>query len=147
MRKKKTTPCHVCFSVRLQGHAECVQYVKSFNLPTLVLGGGGYNIRNVSRCWTYETAVILDQDISNSTASFLGLTLDLRHELHCSDIPYNDFFQYYGPDYCLHLQPSEMVNKNDRDYLEEVKCAFLMSDEALSIWCFQAENLSKLELP
>ncbi len=48
------------------GHADCVKFVKSFGLPTLVLGGGGYNIRNVSRCWTYETAVILDQEISNS---------------------------------------------------------------------------------
>lgn len=58
-----------CFNLTLRGHAECVRFVKSFGLPTLVLGGGGYNIRNVSRCWTYETAVILDQEISNS-ASF-----------------------------------------------------------------------------
>jgi hypothetical protein len=24
-----------------------------------VLGGGGYTVRNVARCWTYETAVLL----------------------------------------------------------------------------------------
>ena len=30
---------------------ECVKFVKTFNLPTLVLGGGGYTIRNVARCW------------------------------------------------------------------------------------------------
>lgn len=29
----------------------------------LVLGGGGYTLRNVPRCWTYETAVLLDKDI------------------------------------------------------------------------------------
>lgn len=47
----------------LPGHAKCVEYMKSFNLPLLMLGGGGYTIRNVARCWTYETAVALDSEI------------------------------------------------------------------------------------
>lgn len=46
-------------------HRECVKFVKSFNLPTMVLGGGGYTIRNVARCWTYETSLLLDTEISN----------------------------------------------------------------------------------
>ena len=44
---------------------ECVKFVKSFNIPTLVLGGGGYTVRNVARCWTYETALLLESEISN----------------------------------------------------------------------------------
>ena len=39
--------------------------MKGFNIPTLVLGGGGYTVRNVARCWTYETALLLDSDINN----------------------------------------------------------------------------------
>eukprot|EP00501_MAST-03F_sp_TOSAG23-6_P001274 GSMAST32.ASY1.ANO1.1322.1 assembled CDS len=35
-----------CFNLTLKGHAECVKYVKSFNVPLMVLGGGGYTIRN-----------------------------------------------------------------------------------------------------
>lgn len=27
--------------------------------PIVMLGGGGYTIQNVSRCWTYETGVAL----------------------------------------------------------------------------------------
>lgn len=46
-------------------YSECVKIVKNYGLPTLVLGGGGYTKRNVARCWTYETAVLLDEDISN----------------------------------------------------------------------------------
>lgn len=42
-----------------------MEFVKSFNLPMLMLGGGGYTIRNVARCWTYETAVALDTEIPN----------------------------------------------------------------------------------
>lgn len=51
-----------------KGHAKCVEFVKSFNLPMLMLGGGGYTIRNVARCWTYETAVALDTEIPNGNS-------------------------------------------------------------------------------
>ena len=44
---------------------ECVKFVKSFNVPTLVLGGGGYTVRNVARCWTFETSLLLAMEISN----------------------------------------------------------------------------------
>ena len=70
------------------------QYVKSLGVPLLVLGGGGYTIRNVARCWAYETAVLLDKpDVPN-------------------DIPYNDYYEYYAPDYHLHLDAEPMENLN-----------------------------------
>lgn len=53
-----------CFNLSLKGHADCVKYVKSFNVPLLVLGGGGYTLRNVPRCWAYETGVLLDTEPS-----------------------------------------------------------------------------------
>ena len=31
-----------CFNLSLKGHAECVAFVKYYNLPMLVVGGGGY---------------------------------------------------------------------------------------------------------
>ncbi|XP_037054710.1 histone deacetylase 1-like [Peromyscus leucopus] len=52
-----------CFNLIIKGHAKCMEFVKSFNLPMLMLGGGGYSIHNVTRCWTYETAVALDTEI------------------------------------------------------------------------------------
>ena len=45
--------------------SECVKFVRSFNVPTLVLGGGGYTVRNVARCWTFETSLLVESDISN----------------------------------------------------------------------------------
>jgi acetoin utilization deacetylase AcuC-like enzyme len=39
--------------------------MKRFNVPLMLLGGGGYTIRNVARCWTYETSVALDTPIAN----------------------------------------------------------------------------------
>uniref|UniRef100_A0A8C8IQ40 Histone deacetylase 1 n=1 Tax=Oncorhynchus tshawytscha TaxID=74940 RepID=A0A8C8IQ40_ONCTS len=76
-----------CFNLTIKGHAKCVEYMKSFNLPLLMLGGGGYTIRNVARCWTYETAVALDSIIPN-------------------ELPYNDYFEYFGPDFKLHIKPA-----------------------------------------
>lgn len=91
-----------CFNLSLKGHAQCVDFIKKFNLPLLILGGGGYTIRNVARCWTYETSVALDCDIPN-------------------ELPYNDYFEYFGPDFKLHIQPSNMQNQNTPDYLDKIK--------------------------
>jgi len=39
--------------------------IKELNLPTIILGGGGYTVRNVARCWTYETSIILDEQLNS----------------------------------------------------------------------------------
>ncbi|KAB0369519.1 hypothetical protein FD755_018512 [Muntiacus reevesi] len=91
-----------CFNLTGKGHAECVEVVKTFNLSLLMLGGGGYTIRNVARCWTYETAVALDCEIPN-------------------ELPYNDYFEYFGPDFKLHISPSNMTNQNTPEYMEKIK--------------------------
>uniref|UniRef100_A0A914DVV5 Histone deacetylase n=1 Tax=Acrobeloides nanus TaxID=290746 RepID=A0A914DVV5_9BILA len=91
-----------CFNLTLKGHGKCVEYMKKFNLPIIMLGGGGYTIRNVARCWTYETSVALDTDIAN-------------------ELPYNDYFEYYGPDFKLHIAPSNMTNHNTPEYLDKIK--------------------------
>jgi histone deacetylase 1/2 len=98
-----------CFNLTVKGHAECVEYIKSFNLPVLMVGGGGYTVRNVARCWAYETSVMLSTPISN-------------------DIPYNDFFEYYAPDFKLHLTPSpNMENMNKPDQLHAITARILQN--------------------
>lgn len=54
------------FALSIKGHAECVRHVQTFKIPLLVLGGGGYTIRNVARTWAYETAVILKKEVPNN---------------------------------------------------------------------------------
>jgi histone deacetylase 3 len=53
------------FNLSIAAHGECVDFVRRFNLPLLVLGGGGYTIKNVGRCWTYETAVLVGASLPN----------------------------------------------------------------------------------
>jgi histone deacetylase 1/2 len=91
-----------CFNLSVKGHADCVEYVRSFNIPMLVLGGGGYTLRNVPRCWTYETAVLTGEKVKD-------------------ELPFNDYFEYFGPDYRLHLPVSNMENLNSPEYLNKTK--------------------------
>jgi histone deacetylase 1/2 len=51
------SPVYKGISYTILGHANCVKFVKSFNKPLLLLGGGGYTMRNVSRAWAYETGL------------------------------------------------------------------------------------------
>ena len=55
-----------CFNLSLKGHGKCLEFLRQYNVPLMLLGGGGYTIRNVARCWTYETSLALNSEISNS---------------------------------------------------------------------------------
>jgi len=39
--------------------------VKEYEVPLILLGGGGYTLRNVPRAWTYETSVALGIELPN----------------------------------------------------------------------------------
>lgn len=78
------------FNLSLAGHAACVEYVKSFGLPTLVVGGGGYTIRNVARCWANETAVVIGERITDGAHMAAAPRLDKAHinaTLLCQNCP------------------------------------------------------------
>ncbi|OAP56292.1 hypothetical protein AYL99_09471 [Fonsecaea erecta] len=51
-----------CFNLNIRGHGNCVSFVKSFKLPLLVVGGGGYTPRNVARAWAHETSICIGAD-------------------------------------------------------------------------------------
>ncbi len=90
-----------CFNLSMKGHAQAVEYMKTFGVPLILLGGGGYTIRNVARAWTYETGVACGVDLPE-------------------DIPYNDYFAYFGPEYKLDVPSNNMENMNSREYLDKV---------------------------
>ena len=47
------------FNLSMRGHAAALMSMKAFGIPMMVLGGGGYRISNVARCWAFETGQIL----------------------------------------------------------------------------------------
>ena len=101
-----------CFNLTLRGHAACVEFIRKLNLPMRCWAEAGseadfrarnrYTIKNVSRTWSYETAVLLKKEVSD-------------------EIPYNNFIEWYAPTYKLHLDPSPTLeNKNSQEYLDKI---------------------------
>lgn len=54
------------FNLNIRAHGHCVTKTRSFGLPLLLLGGGGYTARNVARLWTHETALCTDSKLSET---------------------------------------------------------------------------------
>lgn len=87
-----------CFNITMNGHAHSVQFLRSFNVPLILLGGGGYTVKNVARTWTYETACAL------------GVEKDIDLNL-----PWNEYFEWFGPRYRLEVPENNMDDLNIKD--------------------------------
>ncbi|KAF2755353.1 histone deacetylase [Pseudovirgaria hyperparasitica] len=59
------------FNLNIKSHGACVEFVKRYNLPLMILGGGGYTPRNVARTWCHETAVCVDATLSNELPEYV----------------------------------------------------------------------------
>ena len=91
------------FNLSIAAHGECVRFIKSFHLPLLVLGGGGYRQSSVARCWAHETGVLA------------GMSLP-------DDLPMTNYYEFFGPDYKLHPPlTGHIQNLNTRQSLERIR--------------------------
>ncbi|KAI0315160.1 histone deacetylase complex, catalytic component RPD3, partial [Amylostereum chailletii] len=98
-----------CFNVTMNGHAHCVQFVRALNIPFILLGGGGYTVKNAARTWAFETACAL------------GVEKDMSPLL-----PWNEFFEWFAPRYRLEVAENNMEDMNLKDgSLDRVKCMAL----------------------
>ncbi|KAJ7140442.1 hypothetical protein C8R46DRAFT_1361289 [Mycena filopes] len=85
------------FNLSLAGHAACVQFMRAYNVPLILLGGGGYTVKNVARAWTFETACALG----------IESAIDVN-------LPWSEYFEWFGPRYRLEVMPSNMEDVNLR---------------------------------
>ncbi|KAF2731932.1 putative histone deacetylase [Polyplosphaeria fusca] len=53
------------FNLNIKAHGFCVETVKSYGVPLLLIGGGGYTPRNVARTWCHETSVCVGANLHN----------------------------------------------------------------------------------
>lgn len=89
---------HQEWNLTIKGFGEQIKRVLDVGTPTLLLGGGGYEHKQVARCWTYLTSIALDQDIM----------FDLIPEHSHSDIYEDENFEFWN------IQPKNMVDENIR---------------------------------
>ncbi|KAF8919531.1 histone deacetylase complex, catalytic component RPD3 [Mucidula mucida] len=114
-----------CFNVTMQGHANCVQFFRNSGLPLILLGGGGYTIKNVARTWTYETACAL------------GVENEL--DMH---LPWHDHFECFGPRFRLEVAKSNSEDDNLKDdYLGKIRSDVLQQLSDLASKCAPSVGL------
>ena len=41
-------------------------------------------------------------------------------------LPYNEYYEYFGPDYTLYVDPSNMENLNTPRDMEKIRCLFIL---------------------
>ncbi|KAF8520760.1 histone deacetylase complex, catalytic component RPD3, partial [Hysterangium stoloniferum] len=93
------------FNISMEGHAMCVQHLRKSDIPLMLLGGGGYTMKNVARAWTYETAC----------------ALGIEHTID-KNLPWHEYFEWFGPRYRLEVLPTNMEDHNVKDhYLDGVQ--------------------------
>ncbi|KAI9839772.1 MAG: histone deacetylase [Sclerophora amabilis] len=95
-----------CFNLNIRAHGECVRFVKAFNIPLLILGGGGYTPRNVARLWAYETSICI------------GAHENLNEAIP-AHTPTLKAFAKEGPTLFPPLT-GKFENKNSREYLSSI---------------------------
>ncbi|CRK98232.1 CLUMA_CG011595, isoform A, partial [Clunio marinus] len=98
------------FNLTLKGHGRCVEFMRSFNIPLMLLGGGGYTVKNVSRCWTYETSIALNVDIPD-------------------DMPHNEYFEHFKPNYKLHIKRDR--NEKNMNTKKDIERLYMIAVENL----------------
>ncbi|QQP58297.1 Histone deacetylase, partial [Caligus rogercresseyi] len=81
-----------CFNLTLKGHAKCVEFMK--------------------KRWLHHSKRCTMLDLRN----LIALNVEIANEL-----PYNDYFEYFGPDFKLHISPSNMGNQNTPEYMDKIK--------------------------
>ena len=89
------------FNYTPEGFSRVVQHVIGYGKPTLLLGGGGYNLPNTARTWCKITADLLNVEISD-------------------DILDHSLFTCYAPDYQLSIKPSSKKDENEGKYLDSL---------------------------
>ncbi|KNZ72672.1 Histone deacetylase clr6, partial [Termitomyces sp. J132] len=105
-----------CFNITMEGHAHCVQFLRKYDIPLILLGGGGYTVKNVVRVWAYETACAL------------GIENDIDPNL-----PWNQYFEWFGPRYRLEVVSNNMEDLNVVDgLLDKVRTTALQQLQELT---------------
>ncbi|BGP05515.1 histone deacetylase (class I) Clr6 [Rhodotorula toruloides] len=94
------------FNLSMNGHASCVAFMRTFNVPLIIVGGGGYTIRNVARTWAYETGIACGVQMQR-------------------DLPFNEYIEYFGPEFKLDVPSNNMDNANSREYLDKTVASIL----------------------
>merc|ERR1712130_280984 len=107
------------WNLTINGISKAVHLIiTQMDVPTIILGGGGYNPIDTAKCWTKIVSIAANIRLSN-------------------DVPFHDNFDRYAPHYLLDKmitnKPENQKNKRSYIYAMQSVYAHLNSFERLFI--------------
>lgn len=79
-------------------------------------------MRNVSRAWAYETGLAAGVRLGKRSCDvYQRVYLLDSHRRIPLEIPLNEYYEYFGPEYELDVRASNMDDLNTPQYLERIK--------------------------
>jgi histone deacetylase 1/2 len=79
-------------------------------------------MRNVSRTWAFETGLAAGVELASGNFDHdLGVVSTDEIDIDTSDIPENEYYEYFGPEYKLDVKSSNVEDFNTRPYLDRVR--------------------------
>lgn len=154
----------------IRGHARCVRFLRSYDVPLLLLGGGGYTINHVACCWCYEVHILDQHDMPLNKIPKLHISnailCNQSHEFQTAvvigkeipdDIPDHGQYEYYKTQgYKLHYyheahsgssngQTAKMskVKKTVMEHLDNLSALMAAPSEHPDVEPAQAVNIDE----
>jgi len=104
----------------------------SYRLPTLLLGGGGYNSPNAARAWAYFTSIALGRPLA--VTSMLPMTVKLpeaessngdRQQSEVTHIPETcEYWDEFRPSFTLDILPGLRRDENSEEDIQKIERTF-----------------------
>ncbi|GAA6023577.1 hypothetical protein JCM11491_005350 [Sporobolomyces phaffii] len=105
-------PCKE-WNLSLSDYGHCVSAILDWNVPTLLLGGGGYSSPNAARTWTYLTSLCLNRPSPSPSTCQIPSSLAPEE------------YEQFSPSFTLDVEASETIRDKNNDLtLSRVETAF-----------------------
>ncbi|KAF2875877.1 putative histone deacetylase [Massariosphaeria phaeospora] len=106
------------FNLNIKAHGFCIEMVKSYGRPLLLIGGGGYTPRNVARTWCHETAVCVGAELHDVLPAHIPYIQAFQGEENGGGILYPDLHNTKRHD---NLNSGEKLHKLVQEALENLR--------------------------
>jgi len=83
-------------------------------------------MRNVSRAWAFETGLAAGYELGSGELGIYFFPHQSKSKRLIRggagvDLPVNEYYDYFGPDFKLDVRSSNMEDRNSVEYLERIK--------------------------
>ncbi|GAA5915983.1 uncharacterized protein JCM6883_006241 [Sporobolomyces salmoneus] len=93
-------PCKE-WNLSLSDYGQCITSILEWNLPTLLLGGGGYSSPDAARVWTHLTSLCLNRPLSPTS------------QIPSSLSP--EEYEQFSPSFTLDVESNETIRDRNND--------------------------------